>query len=108
MRLSGLAEGVGGDGVEVRLRGGLADCLCDRALPPDRGVGAVDARRSCDAQVRGDELEVRALVGELIDRRAVEVARHQQVGERDREQPAQLLGVGPGVAHRRRQQGRQP
>ena len=48
------------------------------------------------------------MVAELIDRRAVQVARHEEVGERDRQQAPQLLGVGPGVADRRRQERRQP
>ena len=108
VRLVRLAEGVGGDGVEVGLRGGVANGLAERRLPRDHRVGAVHPRRRGDAKVRGHELEMGALVPELIDRRAVEIARHQEVGEGDGEQTAQLLGVGAGVAHRRRQQRGQP
>ena len=90
--------------MQVGLRGGGADRAVDRGFPRDRGLVPVDADRSGDPQVRGDELEVRALVAELIDRGAVEVARHQQVGERDRQQAPQLLGVCPCVADGCREQ----
>ena len=108
MRLVLLSERMAGDRVQVGLGGRLPDRLLERLLPWGGRVAAVDAGGRGDAQVGGDELEVRALVAELVDRRAVQVARHQQVCKRDGEQPAQLLGVGPRVADGRGQQRREP
>ena len=45
---------------------------------------------------------------ELVDGRSVEVARHEHVRERDREQAAHLLDVGPCRADRRGQERGQP
>ena len=94
--------------MQVRLGGGLAHGFLKSVLPRGGGVAAFHARGRRNAEVGGDELQVRALLAELIDRRPVQVARHEQVGERDRQQPAQLFGVGARVAHGRGEQRGQP
>ena len=104
MRLVRLAERVAGDRMQVRLGGRLVERLVQGRFPGGRSVDSVDPRRRRDPQVRRDQLEVGPLVPELVDGRAVEVARHQQVGKGDRQEPTQLLGVGPRVADGRRQQ----
>src|SRR6266516_7722758 len=81
MRLVGLTERVRGHWVQVGFGRGLADGLAEGGLPRGRWVAPLDAHRSGNAEVRGDKLEVRALVTELVDGRAVQVARHQQVSE---------------------------
>ena len=106
-----LAQRIRRDGVQVGFGGGRGDRRLDRRNPRDSTVAAVHAHRGGDAQVRGDQLEVRAMMPELVDGRAVQVARHEQVGQRDGQQATQLLGVRPRVADRRgeqRGQARQP
>ena len=106
MGLLGGPEREGGDGVEVGRRHGRRDNLEQARLPAIVGTSGGDPNRRRRRRLGGDQVEPGAVPGELVDDGAVEVARHQQIGERDREQPAQLLRIAS--LGRRGEQARDP
>ncbi len=59
---------------------------------------ALDADRRGHGSVGRDEVKARPVWRELVDRGRVQLARQEQVNQRDREHPPQLLEVGARVA----------
>ena len=108
VRLIGVTERKRRDDVELSHGRPGRDRVREHRFPGRRLVVPIDPRRRGDRRMCRDQLEACSLGRELIDGRGVEVARQQEVGERDREQAPQLLGVGLRVADGCGEQRRQP
>ena len=108
VRLVGAAERVGRDHVEFSCRGPRRDRFAQQRFPRRRRIVAIDARRRRHRRMRRDQLQAHALGRELVDRRGVEIAGEEQVGERDRQESPQLFGVGLGVTDGAGQERCQP
>ncbi len=97
--LARIPERVGRDRMKVGRRGHARDRGGQR-LSPGFVMLADHAVGGGDRGVRGDQLEARAVLAELVDRGGVQLTREEQVGERDRQNSAQLLHVRARLASR--------